>query len=409
MDTVHLRSHKFYRSDRESSDHGGVAIAIHKTIPHKQIYINTNIIENVAVDINTPTGNITIISVYFSGSKLSHQSKILFENDIRKLTSIRNSYFICGDLNAKHRLWNNVRGNCPGNIIYDQLMRRPFSVQHSNTPTYFPPQANKNPSNIDFVLTNNLHQISQILPNYNLMSDHCAIEFKIYCFIAKDIEKTKTFRFDLTDWNKFQRKVDEQIILNDVCLSNPEEIDSEIAKLTENVSNAMNASTPRRSQMTRHVILTPFIKKLISNRNLVKRQYQRTYDQRKLSILKTLNEQIKFQITKLRNDSFSSKLQTLTNASKPFWKIVKLIKNKRTNLPPLKRDSNTVVYTNVDKAQLMAETIYESHLLTQNFNHQPTISLVNQSMDFIRNSQMIIEDITPFLTKPSEIRKLIKD
>lgn len=190
-DVIYLPSHKFYRTDRETNNHGGVAIAIHKSIPHKQTFIKTNIIENVAVNINTPTGDITLVSVYFSNSKLSGQSKILFENDIKILTSIRNSYFICGDLNSKHRLWNNTRANCLGNIIYDQLAQKPFSVHHSVTPTYFPPQANRNPSNIDIVLSNNLHNVSQVLPNYNLMSDHCAIEFKINCLIAKSVDNSK--------------------------------------------------------------------------------------------------------------------------------------------------------------------------------------------------------------------------
>ena len=407
-DVVYLPSHKLYRTDRKNDNHGGVAIAIHKSIPHKQIHIKTNTIENVAVDINTPSGNITIISVYFPNSKLTSQSKNLFENDIKTLTSIRNSYFVCGDLNAKHRLWNNIRGNYPGNIIYDQLIQNPFSVHHSATPTYFPPQTDRNPSNIDIILTNNLHDMSQVLPNYNLMSDHCAIEFTIHCLISKNIEKTKKFRFDLTDWEKFQRKINEQINLNDVKLLNSNDIDSEITKFTENIFEAMNYSIPKRTHVTKHLRLTPHIRNLISSRNTIKRQYQRTRDPFKLSILKTLNKQIKFRIRKLRNDSFNSKLQTLPFASKPFWKIIKLIKNKTTNLPPLRKDLDTLIYTDSEKAQLIAETIYKSHILTQNYNHQPTINKVNRSISIINDSQPSINTITPFLTTPSEIRKLIK-
>lgn len=53
IDIIYLLDYKSYRTDRQTDDHGGVAIAIHKTIPHKHIHITTNIIENITIDINT--------------------------------------------------------------------------------------------------------------------------------------------------------------------------------------------------------------------------------------------------------------------------------------------------------------------------------------------------------------------
>lgn len=206
----------------------------------------------------------------------------------------------------------------------------------------------------------------------------------------------------------FQRNIDERIDLNTILLSNPNDIDAEITKFTKIIFDAMDHSIPKRTHTPSYLKLTPYIKQLITHRNITKRQYQRTSNNNKFLLLKSVNKQIKFQITKLRNNSFNSKIQTLNYASKQFWKFTKLIKNKRTNLPPLKKDSNTIIYTNAGKAQLIAETIYKSHLLTQDFNHQPTIDLVNHSIDVVNTSHPPVHDITPFLTTPSEVKKLIK-
>lgn len=139
---INFPSYTLYRTNRQNGEHGGVAIAVHKRLIHTNIpSLNTKIIETTGINVNTSTGDITIISAYFPGSDLSSQSINLFKNDIKTLTSICNSYFICGDLNAK--LWNNTRGNSAGNILYTELTRRPFNVHHTMTITYFPPQAGR--------------------------------------------------------------------------------------------------------------------------------------------------------------------------------------------------------------------------------------------------------------------------
>lgn len=100
-------SYKLYRVDRQAGSGGGVAMAVNRKIKHSQLpSFGTRSVESVAVSIDIPTGPITFVSVYFPGTDLSSSSMADFKSDIKILTSIRNSYFLCGDLNAKHRLWN---------------------------------------------------------------------------------------------------------------------------------------------------------------------------------------------------------------------------------------------------------------------------------------------------------------
>lgn len=128
--------HRFYRLDRQSGGHGGVAITVNKELKHKHIPSPiTSVIESVAVSVDTPVGEIAFISVYFPGTKVSSQVLDRFRNHIRSLTSINASYHICGDLNAKHRLWNNVKGNAASFTLYQELSRCPFNILHSPHPT----------------------------------------------------------------------------------------------------------------------------------------------------------------------------------------------------------------------------------------------------------------------------------
>lgn len=240
---LYFPSYKLYRIDRQTGDGGGVAIAVNKRVKHAQMpSFGTKSIESVVVSIDTPSGPIIFVSVYFPGTDLSAQNIASFKSNIRILTSISNSYFVCGDLNAKHRLWNNLKGNSAGNIIFDEMNHRPFMVQNSPSPTYFPPQAKRNPSNIDIVLTNLLNSNTQVVPNHDLMSDHCAVEFTVNCSIERTSHSVKHFRFDLADWNVFKAILD-----------------------------SMNQSIPKRSSKVGYLKLTPEIKSKITDSKIFSR------------------------------------------------------------------------------------------------------------------------------------------
>lgn len=163
-----------HRQDRLNGEHGGVAIAVSKQIKHRLLpSFNTQIIESMAIDLITQNGTILFAAAYFPGTQINDRKLKLFKKDIRTLTSMRRSFFVCGDLNAKHRLWNNIRANAAGKILYDEMANRPYIVEHPPTPTYYPPQRRAiYPSTLDIVLTNKLHDISPIVTHNDLRSDH---------------------------------------------------------------------------------------------------------------------------------------------------------------------------------------------------------------------------------------------
>lgn len=144
--TMYNTEYFVYRNDRMEQEHGGVAIAVRRNIVHTLLpSFNTSVIESIGVSVSTPTGNITFVSAYYTGTKSSSMLPT-FKNDINTLTSIKNSYFVCGDLNSRHRFWNCLRANSSGNLLHNEMLRKLFFIHHPPTPSNFPPQTRSSPS-----------------------------------------------------------------------------------------------------------------------------------------------------------------------------------------------------------------------------------------------------------------------
>jgi hypothetical protein len=127
---------------------------------------------------NTSGSSIYFCSVYLPRST-SYVSDS-YSNDIRKNCINRNSYFICGDLNSRHSLWNCQTSYRAGRILYNELNFTNFMIHHPPTLTYCPMSDLKTHSTIDLVLTNGLHDISQQVALNQFFLDHLPVLFDVY-------------------------------------------------------------------------------------------------------------------------------------------------------------------------------------------------------------------------------------
>lgn len=174
-------------------------------------------------------------------------------------------------------MWNNVKGNSAGFVLYQEMSRRPFNVLHSATPTYFPSQRGRNPSNIDIVITNDLLATEPVHTSNDLISDHRAIEFSIKVDVSPSNVRKKSFRFDLANWSRFKSYVNDNIDLN-VPLNSNSNIDAAIKSFTEATKDAVNIAIPQKLYKPKFLRLNSEIKSLIRIKNRYKRRWQRTGD-----------------------------------------------------------------------------------------------------------------------------------
>lgn len=126
-----------YRNDRIVEPNirasGGVAIKINRHLSHELLpSLNLNIIEAIGVRITLrDSSKLEIWSVYLPGGTSNTSIRQYYARDIAKLTSRRCSYFINGDLNSKHRMWNCSRANTAGTILHKECSFRNFIILYS--------------------------------------------------------------------------------------------------------------------------------------------------------------------------------------------------------------------------------------------------------------------------------------
>lgn len=155
----HIHSHPdyvTYRLDRDAGAKGGVAIIMRRELFHCILpHPNLHIIEAISVEITLHGGRkIIVTSAYLPGSMNRQEIQHYFVDDIQKITNHQTNYFICGDLNAKHRHWNCTRANLAGQLLFNKLVSSNFVIEYPPSPTYYPEDVNRQPSTIDLVVTN---------------------------------------------------------------------------------------------------------------------------------------------------------------------------------------------------------------------------------------------------------------
>lgn len=352
---IHIPNYTTYRLDRSDGLHGGVAISIKQNIRHSLLKsFNTKIIEAIGISINDGNQVVNLICCYFPGTNLNADSLNQFKKDIRTLTTSTQSFFLIGDFNAKHRLWNNFKANAAGQVLYNEMCNRNFTIHHPQTPSYFPPQRRAtHPSTIDIVITNNFHNISPIITTNTLTSDHLPIEFNID---IRNIQKTKhkqIYRYDRADWTKFKQFLNNKIQLDEIPLNNTTDIDFKINFLTKSIHEAIEVAIPKTSIQDKNTQFSSHLQGLISDRNRTRRQWQRNRDPNLKSILNYLNREIHKESFYMRNKVFSSKIEKLEPGSNSFWKTTKMLKSKLNRTSPLRdKVTNQLLLTDSGKMVL---------------------------------------------------------
>ena len=406
-----VQNYSIYRRDRPSvnikrNSGGGVAIAIRNDIPHNQLPgLDLQVVESIGIEVCS----IQIYSIYFSGSKLTPQKLRSFNQDIIKIASMRNKFLVGGDLNSKHRLWNCIKGNSAGKILFQEMRKRNFIVHFPDSPTYFPPQANRtNPSTIDLFLSNGLNDILNTKTVNDLSSDHLPVTFQLELFNTFKSVIPQNKCYHRADWSKFKSYLNENIDLLTVTsrLNTKEDIDVSVEELVNLIKKAEALSVPLIKNTYRSSPFSDSILKMITLRNYKRRLWQRNKQQDIKSDINFLNRQIKAQIKSFNNEIWNTKLSQLKKHSNQFWKVTKTLKNPINKIPPLKSPTSLLL-TDQDKANGIGSAFCAAHSTTFNdLSDASTESVVLMSYNNISYFQPTIKE--SYLPTPREISRLIR-
>lgn len=317
-----------YRVDRQ---YGGVAILIHKTIPHsfhKQISLDYG--EAIYIKLHDSRFDITICSVYCSPAATRAQAHSFFS----KVFSVTGPSVIAGDFNSKHHSWN-ANKNCRKGTDLNRLCSdRGFHIHPPNGPTLIPPVGA--PSTVDSVVSKLLFGISDPLVVNDLSSDHCPIKFNLP--LNTTPVNIKTFCFKKAHWKNFKS----QLILSASVLeekfpilSSASVIDSCVDAISKEISSAMDKTIPKKLPFSFRYPYSKEIHMLTKSRNRYRKLFLQSGNPSFRTMTNLIGNVIKMKTQEINRKSLDEKIGSLNVKDCSLFKFAKTLKNKRLGCPPL--------------------------------------------------------------------------
>lgn len=393
-----------YRLDREGRlTKGGVAIMVRKDLPHTLLpSFRTKILECIGVSVNSTSGPINFISTYRPGGRSTANDITNFRNDLGLLTASRNSFFICGDLNARHSSWGCARANSAGNTLFE--CSGDFAIYYPPSHTRIPLNRRQSPSTLDIVLSNGLHEIENLSTRTELSSDHLPVLFEICSDTRRETPEHFVFNYKVADWNRFRLTLDSRLDLEFSLdlIESESQIDSMIETFTATLLEARSIAVPVARPFRYSLVLTPEIQSLISRKNTLRRIAQRTKNRRDIEEYEIFNRMVRDACNELQNISFGNKLSTIQPGHKSLFSFTKIIKNKARIVPALKLDGVTLL-TGPEKASAIATVFSRAHNNTMQSSLE---AIVEEGCSTLHSDEFNLNAST--LTSPRELKNIIK-
>lgn len=378
-----------YRVDRF---HGGVALFIHKSIPHtfyKQISIDCA--EAVFVKIHDQPTDITVGAIYCSPAANKAKSEGFFNS----ILSIGGPVVIAGDFNAKHQLWNNTGFNTRGRLLYKIADSKNFKIHSPDAPTLIP--AVGSVSAVDLVLSKNILGVTDPKVEIKLSSDHLPLTFTIPRS-SNDLNDLRILNFQKANWRLFKSKMtlETHLINNSLPeLGTKENIDNCITDFENSIRTSMENSIPKKLPYKYIYPHSDEIKRLSSQRNFYRKQFLTTQNPAYKSVARQLERIIRAKISEINSQSFCKKVESLKTQNRTLYQFAKCLKKKKTALPPLENPDGSLSYSNQQKANTLAATFHDCHTTTlamasnQEQNVNKSIISLERSTILMKNSDFV--------------------
>ncbi|GFQ82783.1 RNA-directed DNA polymerase from mobile element jockey [Trichonephila clavata] len=313
-------------NDRLTHRGGGTAILVKNSIAHNSINIFTSTVGITSIEIEGPSGNIAVCSLYRSPTSSVHS----FIPDLIKIFRNKSQCIVVGDFNAKHRSFNpHGTTNKAGTTLHNYARSCGYIISAPSYPTRIPSQLNHIPSVIDIGLSCGLNNIT-VESRYELTSDHNPVHFVInFNFHISHLLNCKT----ITNWNKFQDILSTTIAGNPT-INNTEEIDEAINSLNYNIHTALNQSSKFKS-MKQDFTLVPYSTRIkIREKNRLRKLWQHTRYPPLRTELNRLQRDIKRDLLNIKRREWDEALVECNNSDNSLHKLIARAKKKPITYPP---------------------------------------------------------------------------
>jgi hypothetical protein len=292
----------------------------------------------------------------------------LRREEVLELFPIQAPAVVMGDMNSKHRAWNCTMTNSNGNTILNVFTDNNITIATPPSPTHYPPRGQA--STLDVAMYRGCTiSTPQAIPA--LSSDHNPVVYKVRLTPLHMTKKT-FFDYRNVNWTRYQQLIT-STLTQPSSITGEEEFDRALTTFTTTILTAAEQTIPKRTVQGQRPPLPSHIRNLLRIRNYVRLQYQRTRQAWLGYTLQICNELTATSLGTYYNMKWDAFLSTLHPSRAPIWRVVRHLKTRREDIPPLLHQGN-MFYTAKQKANLLASCFEE--------NHKITTPLVGTSFDY---------------------------
>ena len=332
---IRIPDYKVYDTKHpDGTAHGGTAVIIKDSIKHHE----TNKFQEAHLQATSVTvkewgGPITISAVYCPPKHAIKQNQ--FE---QFYTTLGHRFIAGGDYNAKHPQWGSRLTTPKGRELYKTLADNNLQPLSTGQPTHWPTDRNKTPDLIDFCVVKGINMNYLMAETcLDLSSDHSPIIVTLSAEILLK-KRSPSLCSKKTDWAQFKEILDTKISCS-IPLKTEQDIDVAIEYLCKNIQEAAWESTPEQHATKRAPSCPIYIRKLISDKRKLRRQWQITRIPANKKKLNKASKDLKYILEHLKNLNFQEYVENLSPTEATdysLWKATRKMNQPQTSIPPIK-------------------------------------------------------------------------
>jgi hypothetical protein len=240
----------------------------------------------------------------------------------------------------------------------------------------------------------------------DLNADHLPVTIEIENNCQED--STRTFwSFENTDWKKFRQDMNGKTKITS-NIRTIEQLEAELAEFTKILAETIKSHT-KVIKITERDGIPDETKSLITERNKMRKLYQRTGDADTKKKLTEYNEKITRSLITHKNNTWRAKLRKVNPQDNTLWQVAKTLKKNRTEIPPLLTGNGSQAITEKEKAEALVEYFQSVHL--PKTTNTPEQELIDEEVGSLLEKTLVQSEEywEGMRTNPHEVFKILKN
>jgi hypothetical protein len=228
------------------------------------------------------------------------------------------------DLNTKYVDWNSRLTATRGKLLRDYASRNSCFIYGPDSPTTLPYKSSIPANVLDIVITKDLTFSVYLTACSALSSDQLPVLIDKTCPSSfPNLPARPDYR--RTGWVKFQSRL-EETLPSTPLLPNEVDIDRCVEEMSSAILEALAASTPKsRPRDDPRPPIPARIQDEIRLKNRLRRQWQITRDPALIAEVNRLQRSVTHLLNELRNDQWSSTLESLDPEHQSLWMMTRRV------------------------------------------------------------------------------------